>query len=497
MLTKTPNGRTATGSAPFAPPKKRRRRLGPWIAVLILVILAAAAATVFLLRPRAKETYVTNPVTVQDLTQTVTASGTVNAQNTVLVGTQVSGTIQSIYVDYNSRVREGQVLARLDPSQFQAQLAQNQSGLMQTRAQAGAAWQNAVAARFSTNASSAAVLSAGANVAKARSTLLLAQQTLARDKTLLAQGFIPQSQYDADYANFVAEQTGLRAAAAAVTQSTAQTLQSSSSALGSASSADAAAAAVEASKAAVEQAQLNLSRTVITSPVDGTVVARNVSVGQTVAASFQTPTLFTIAQDLKKMEVDISVGESDIGNIRRGDGVTFSVLAYPTQIFDGIVSQVRVNPTTVSNVVTYTVIVLVDNAGGKLLPGMTANANIAVARASHALVVPAQALSYRPKAGANGARPALRNGLSPWGQVASGTAGAVVAGTRRSVFVLRDGKPQAISVKVDLVSGMQAAVTPLRGSLKAGDEVIVGDSSTRSQRSAANSSPAGLGRVIH
>lgn len=497
MLTKTPNGKTTTGTAPYTPAKKRRRPLAPLIVALIIVLVAGAAAAVFFLRPSAKETYVTNPVTVQDLTQTVTASGTVNAQNTVLVGTQVSGTIQSIYVDYNSRVRQGQVLARLDPSQFQAQLAQNESALAQTRAQAGAASQNALAARFSSNASSAGVVSAGANAAKARSTLVLAQQTLTRDKALLAQGFIPQSQYDADYANYVAAQTGLRAAAAAVTQSTAQTLQSDSSALGSASSADAAAAAVEASQAAVQQAQLNLSRTVITSPVDGTVVARNVSVGQTVAASFQTPTLFTIAQDLKKMEVDISVGESDIGNIRRGENVSFSVLAYPVQTFRGIVSQVRVNPTTVSNVVTYTVIVLVDNASGKLLPGMTANANIAVARASHALVVPAQALSYQPKTAANGARSTRRDANSPWGRVASGTAGAIVAGTQRSVFALRDGKPQAIPVKVDLVSGMQAAVTPLRGTLKAGDEVIVSDSSTRSQRSAANSSTAGLGRMIH
>lgn len=495
MLT-LPNGKTAQGTTAAPPPARRRRKINPWIVATVIVLIAGGLAGALLLRPSAKEAYTTSLVTVQDLTQTVTASGTVNAQNTVLVGTQVSGTIQSIYVDYNSRVRQGQVLARLDPSQFQAQVAQNESALAQTRAQAGAAAQNATAARYSTNAAGAATLSAGANVEKARSALVLAQQTLGRDKALLAQGYIAQSQYDADYANYVAVQSALRAAAATVTQNTAQTLQSSAGALGSAGSADAAAAAVQAAAAAVQQAQLNLSRTVITSPVNGTVVARNVSVGQTVAASFQTPTLFTIAQDLKKMEVDISVGESDIGSVRQGESVSFTVLAYPNQTFRGVVSQVRVNPTTVSNVVTYTVIVLVDNASGKLLPGMTANANIAVAAAPRALVVPTQALSYQPKSAGRSNGSARRSAASPWGEVAGGTGGAVVAGMRRTVFVLRDGNPQAIPVNVALVSGMQAAITPLRGSLKAGDEVIVSDASTRAQRSASNTM-SGLGRIVH
>ena len=498
MITLT-NGKTTHGETAAAP-HKPRRRLRLWLVVGLAVIVAAAIVAALLLRSGARESYSTAQVVRQTLTQTVAASGTVNAQNTVLVGTQVSGTIQTIYVDYNSRVRQGQVLARIDPSQFQAQLAQSQSALTQSQAQAGAAQQNASAARFGANAADAGIASAGAGVDKAESALALAQRTLQRDKALLARGYIPQSQYDADYANAVAAQAALRTAAATATQSTAQSLQSGAGALGQASSAQAASAAVQAAQASLQQAQLNLARTVITSPVDGTVVARNVSVGQTVAASFQTPTLFTIAQDLKKMEVDIAVGEPDIGNVRTGENVSFSVLAYPNQTFSGKVSQVRVNPTTVQNVVTYTVIVLVDNASGKLLPGMTANANIAVARASNALVVPTQALSYRPKSGtARTARSqrATTGSASPWGQTGSGTAGAVVSGTRGVVFVLRDGKPQAVPVRILLVSGVQAAVTPLRGTLSRGDDVIIGDAAARAQRAAANNPAAGFGRMIH
>jgi HlyD family secretion protein len=250
-----------------------------------------------------------------------------------------------------------------------------------------------------------------------------------------------------------------------------------------------------------------MQRATIVSPVDGTVVSRQVSVGQTVAASLQTPTLFSIAQDLHKMEVDINVGEPDIGNVRPGDAVTFSVLAYPNETFKGTVSQVRVNPTTVNNVVTYTVITLVNNAQGKLLPGMTANANIAVQTAKNALVVPLQALSFRPAGSFKGThrRAAATGGAaSPWGQTAGGAGGSVTAGSTGTIFVQRNGKPSPVRVKVSLVSGTQAAVTPLRGTLQAGDAVIVSSSGSQnsSTRSSASSSrgfgsggPGGMGSI--
>jgi HlyD family secretion protein len=277
-------------------------------------------------------------------------------------------------------------------------------------------------------------------------------------------------------------------------------------------SAQAAQAAVAGAQAQVAQDQLNIDRAVITSPVDGTVIARNVSVGQTVAASFQTPTLFTIAQDLKKMEVDISVGEPDIGNVRAGDAVNFSVLAYPNETFKGIVQQVRENPATVSNVVTYTVITDVDNPQNKLLPGMTANATINVNTARNALVVPTQALSFRPSMAAHkrtrraGSQMAqLQNGpassASPWGQTAGGASTSATAGSMGLIFVSQNGKPQPVRVRIDLVSGAQAAVTPLRGALSAGDSVITGSASsgtTRGQsaaRSGAAGGPGGMGSI--
>jgi HlyD family secretion protein len=459
----------------------------------------------------------TQPVARQDLTQTVTASGTVNPQNTVNVGTQVSGTISAIYVDYNSKVHKGQVLAQLDTSQLQAQLAQAQAGLQQAQAQAAAQSQTAGGAQAGIAGAQAGVASAQAGIAKAKSALNVAEQTVSRDKALLSKGYISQSQVDADQANAVAAQSALASAQAAVTQARAQTQSTVSQAGAAQDTAAAGQASIAAAQAQVEQDELNLQRATIVSPVDGTVISRQVSVGQTVAASLQTPTLFAIAQDLHKMEVDISVGEPDIGNVRAGNPVSFSVLAFPNETFDGKVSQVRVNPATVNNVVTYTVITLVDNSSGKLLPGMTANATIGVKTAKNALVVPLQALSFRPStsgshthrrtssaaAGASG----TSNASSPWGQTAGSASGSVTAGSNGLIFVQRDGKLSPVPVRVNLISGTQAAVIPLRGSLQAGDGVIVSSgsqsgatrgsgSSSRSGLSGGGPGMGGIGRAI-
>jgi HlyD family secretion protein len=508
-----------------------------WILTALLLI-AALAAGLIVARARGSVSYTTQPVVQQDLTQSVTASGTVNPQNTISVGTQVSGTIQAIYVDYNSKVKQGEVLARLDPSQMQAQLDQARAQLAQAQAQAAASTQSAASAQSgvtaaqatsaaqqaNVQAAQAAIATADANVVKSQSALALAQQTVQRDKQLLSQGYIAQSQADTDQSNEVAAQTALKSAQAAAAQaraqavasvnqaqaSSAQTAQSSAQAAGSGDSVQAAQAAVAAAQAAVQQDELNLQHGVITSPVNGTVIARNVSVGQTVAASFQTPTLFSIAQDLKKMEVDISVGEPDIGNVRPGDPVSFSVLAYPNETFHGTVLQVRENPTMVNNVVTYTVITDVGNPHNELLPGMTANATIAVATAKNAIVVPLAALSWHPSNGSvhhrrthtptqtstGGATTA-----SPWGQTGAGVSGATSAGSTGLVFIQRSGKAVPVRVKVDLVSGTQAAVTPVRGTLTAGDAVIVSDSSQMAGASAQRSSspmsggPGGAGSI--
>jgi HlyD family secretion protein len=509
------------------PPKRGKKRLLPAV-IAIVVVLCMVGAAFFVLRPQPGLAVVSQPVSQGTLAQSVTATGTVNAQDTVNVGTQVSGTISQLYVDYNSKVKKGQVLAKLDATSLQDALNQAQASLAQSTAQAAAGQDNATGANASAAAAQAnaaaavqAVASAKAQIAKAQSASALAQQTVARDKQLLSQGYIAQSQYDTDESNAVAAQSALQAAQIAVIQAQAQqqaqiaTAQANAAqAKGSASTAQASQAAIGIQEAQVAQAQYNLNNSVITSPVDGTVIARDVSVGQTVAAGFQTPTLFSIAKDLTKMEVDLQVGEPDIGNVRAGDPVSFTVLAYPTRTFTGTVSQVRKNATTVQNVVTYTTVVLVDNKDGALLPGMTANATIGTASIKNALIVPVAALQWHPSAeqlknvvgptgqpfgqrkastngaaqGSNSSNNASKSG-SPWGSTGASGSSTVVAGTRGRLFV-SDGKQlRLIPVQINMVNGASAAVSPLHGTLAAGAAVVVGGGTTTKSHAATSSSP--------
>ncbi len=475
-----------------------------------LVIAAVLAVLFAVARAHPGIAYTTAPIAVETLTQSVTASGTVNPQNSISVGTQVSGTIASIDVDFNSKVTKGEVLARIDPSTFQAQLDQAQASLAQAEAQAAAAGstasggQSSIAIASANNtAQDAAVAAAQANIVKAQSALVLAQLQEKRDASLSAQGYLAQSQLDGDRSTTAQDQAALAAAQAALAQARAQAQASSatialssSTAQQQGASAQAAAAAVQLARASVQQDQLNLSHTVITSPVDGTVIARSVSVGQTVAASFSTPTLFTIAQNLQKMEVDINVGEPDIGNVRARDPVAFSVLAYPSRTFHGTVAQVRINPQTLNNVVTYDVVVDVPNPDGALLPGMTANATIDVASAKNALVVPLAALAWRPSAGN-----AAASGSSPWGKLAGGSGNVASSpGTSGMLFVLQNGAPHHVAVRVLLATSTQAAVAPLQpGTLHSGDAVITAatGSSASARKGPARSPVSGAMRVMH
>lgn len=481
-------------------------KLPRWLLPAALLPAGAMIAWA-LLHSRSSVQLITAPVTQQTLIASVTASGTVNPQNLISVGTQASGTIASIYVDYNSKVKQGQVLARLDPSTFQAQLDQAEAALTQARAQVSQAASTANSAASGVGVASAnsaaelaAVASAKANVAKTQAALTLAEKTESRDAALLTQGYIAQSSVDTDRSNVAQAQSDVAAAQAAVAQADAQSLasnetvsQDSSTALSQVASTQAAQANVGAAEAVVRQDQLNLQHTVITSPVDGTVVARDVSVGQTVAASLQTPTLFSIAANLGKMEVDINVGEPDIGNVKPGDPVSFSVLAYPNEVFRGTVSQVRINPQTLNNVVTYDVVVFADNPGGRLLPGMTANATIDVASATNALTVPLAALQSSTAQ------------TTPWGNVTGAGNGAIAAGSKAKLAVDRNGKSVPIDVNVTLTNGMQAAVRPMQiNTLTAGDRVVIGTTSGQSSprangvRSPMNASPFGAGaRGIH
>src|SRR5262245_9075842 len=313
----------------------------------ILIVAAAAVGVFFLVgsrgRPEAK--YRTTPVDKGDITQTVTATGALSAVTTVKVGSQVSGIIAKLFVDFNSKVKKGDLLADLDPTPFQEKVNQNAAALE-----------------------------------KAQVEMRNAGISLERQKALKAQGLAPQADYDAAQANY-----------------------------------DSAKASVAQAAAALKQARTDLSYTKIEAPIDGVVVDRQYDVGQTVAASFQAPTLFTIAQDLTKMQVAADVSESDIGRIQVGEPVRFNVDAYPERQFRGKVSQIRLNATVNQNVVTYPVIVEVPNPDLMLRPTMTANVTIDVATVKDVVRVPNAALRWKPEAAA-GAGPSVEERAAKMGQ---------------------------------------------------------------------------------
>jgi HlyD family secretion protein len=549
------NGRVSTV---ILEPARRRPRW--WLVISAVLVVVAILASLVIVRSRASAvSYTTVPVQSGALAQTVTASGTLNPQNTINVGTQVSGMIAEIDADFNSKVKKGQVLAKIDPTTFQASLEQAQATLAQSeaqaqatgatasggpasvaeaQAQAQAAAAGAQAAKMTADAAQAAVVTAQTTITKNQSALQLAQATVTRDQQLLAQGYIAQSQMDTDQSNLIAAQSTLASSRAAVAQAQAQAAAStaqiatanaqdqaqnaqtgvmSATAANQAATHDASVAAIGIQEAQVKTAQANLSNTIITSPVNGTVIARDVSIGQTVASSLQTPTLFAIAQDLTKMELDLAVGEPDIGHVAAGDPVSFSVLAYPNRTFTGTVEQVRKNPTTVSNVVTYTSVVIVNNNDNALLPGMTANATIQVAHVDGASIVPLAALGFTPAAGslqhaAHPKRPAGATtgapanagatktaaaaggatgapNASPWGNTGASSSGAVTAGSTGRIFVERAGKLTMVPVKVGLVNETEASVTPLRGTLSTSDQVVTGDSHGASSSHTAARNP--------
>jgi HlyD family secretion protein len=522
---------------------------GRWlVGAALLAILVVAGIVVWRILTPASVSLVTTPVQQGTLVRTVTSSGTVNPQDTISIGSQVSGTISEVDVDYNSAVKTGQVLARIDPTLFQATLDQTRAALLQTEAnareaaasavgsQAGIAVQHATAnaavqnvnvAQANAAAQTDAVGTAQANVDKAKSAVVLAQQTTTRDASLLSQGYLAANVGDADRAALETAQSGLAAAQAALTQARSQavaSVQQTNQALaqsqsqsaqntvaGAQSEASAGTAAAQAAAIGIQAAQVrtatyDLGHTTITSPVNGTVIARNVAVGETVAASFSTPVLFTIARDLSKMEVDLAVGEPDIGAVKKGATVSFTVLAYPSTTFAGTVLQVRQNPTIVSNVVTYDTVVVVGNKAGLLRPGMTANAFIQTQKANAALIVPLQALDWKPSTAVAAAyhlsRPAGTGAAPPRGAGTQGNAvgsklgatmgagaTALPAGSRGLVFVSRSGTLVAVPVQIILTAATQAAVKPLKGTLEAGDAVVTGDSTGAVRPRAAAAGP--------
>lgn len=379
----------------------RTTRRSLWaVAGVALLGLLAAAVGLWWSYGEAQVRYVTVPVGRGAVVRAVSASGTVNPVLTIIVGSYVSGVIQDISCDYNTKVKKGQLCARIDPRPYQTIVDQNKANLAVAAAQLEKDKANLAYTKLSYE----------------RNRRLAEQKSISQDAADLAKNAYDQAQ----------AQIGLDQAT------------------------------IEQRQAQLEAAQVNLGYTTIISPVDGTVVSRNVTIGQTVAASFQTPTLFLIATDLTQMQVDTNVSESDIGSIREGNETGFTVEAFPDHPFQGKVVQVRQAPQSVQNVVTYNVVVGVANPELLLKPGMTATSRIVIAARDDVLRVPDQALRYAP----GGAMSATSPQPAP-------------AGGSGQVWVLRDGRPTRIALKLGLDDDNYSEV--LEGDLRQGDAVIVSE----------------------
>ena len=387
-----------------APPVSHRSFLGgAWVVAggVALLLLGLAAAGWWATHREAPVHYTTAPIARGAVTRTVTATGTVNPVLTIIVGTYVSGVIQQLFCDYNTQVKKDQICAKIDPRPYQTIVDQSKANLDIAKAQ----------------------------LEKDKASLAYAKINYDRNRLLAQRNYT--SQDIADNAKAVYEEVQ---ATIVLDQAT-----------------------IEQRQAVLDAANVNLGYTSIASPVEGTVVSRNVTMGQTVAATFQTPTLFLIATDLTKMQVDTNVSESDIGGVKEGDKASFTVDAFPKRIFQGAVVQARQSPQTVQNVVTYDVVVGVDNTDLALKPGMTASTQIVIDQRTDVVRVPDQALRYTP-----------------------GVVSAPGKAGETRLWLLRDGR--AVSVPVVLGLDDDSFTEVVSGEVKPGDQVIVSE-----QRGAAGS----------
>ena len=394
----------------------------------------------------------------------VTATGTINPVINVLVGSQVSGTIKGLYADFNSQVKEGQVIAQIDPAIFQAQVDQAKANVLTNQANLLNAQANLVNAK--------------ANLVKADVAVLDAKRTLDRNLPLVEKKVIAQATMDTAQTSYDTAVAQRDVAKAQIDSATSQVESSK--------------AQVEQAKAALKLAETNLRYATIRSPVNGTVISRNVDVGQTVAASLQAPTLFTIAKDLTRMQVDTNVSEADVGRITVGQDATFTVDAYPGRIFRGKVSEIRNAPIVVQNVVTYDVVILVDNKDLKLKPGMTANVSVMIAHREGVLKIPNAALRFRPVF----AKTESGKGGPPQKASEQVKSSQGDQGRPGRVWVLsKEGKPIPASIVLGITDGTFSEV--MSGDLREGGEVIVEETSVKkgsTQGSTPPPSMRGIGR---
>ncbi|HEV8724574.1 MAG TPA: efflux RND transporter periplasmic adaptor subunit [Candidatus Binatia bacterium] len=405
--------------------------------VLTLFLVAGAGFAYWRMGNSTKESpYLTVMVSRGNVRQVVSSTGTLQAVVTVIVGSQVSGTIAKLSADFNTKVTKGQVVAELDQSKFAARVEETRANLA----------------------------AAQANLAKSKVAVEDAFRTLARAQELMKRELVPQSELDAAQTAYDAARSQLNVTQAQVGQA----------------------------QAAVNQASIDLGYTVIRSPVDGMVISRNVDVGQTVAASLQAPTLFTIANDLTRMEVHTNVDEADVGNIREGQDVTFTVDAHPNRRFRGKVHQVRNAPQIIQNVVTYDAVVRINNKELLLKPGMTANVQFLVSEKEDVLTIPNMALRFKPPEEKNEAQDLLRQEQSraaprvgarrtsrPGGGGGGGSEGRRMREVK--IYVVKGSKAQSVDVQVGITDGSRTEV--ISGALNENDPVIIGMSSSAGSQS--------------
>jgi HlyD family secretion protein len=406
-----------------------RKKAIAWLAAASVIGLGGAGW--WQLGDGAKEPpYVTTPAQRASITQVVSSTGTLQAVVTVQVGSQVSGTIEKLLADFNTKVKAGQIVAQLNQDKFRAAEDQARANL----------------------------LAAQSNIEKSKVGVADTLRTLDRNRQLRKKDLMAQSDLDA-------AQAAYDAAVAQVEVNRAQAAQA---------------------QASLKQATVDLDNTVIRSPVDGLVISRNVDVGQTVAASLQAPTLFTIANELARMEVHTNVDEADVGNVREGQEVTFTVDAFPSRRFRGQVHQVRNAPIVVQNVVTYVAVVRIDNKELLLKPGMTANVQFLVSRKEDVLTVPNMAMRFKPPEEKEEAQELLRREQSRTApkvgerrtsrQSAAGGSGAAGGGSRRArIYLLKGDKAQPVEIQLGITDGSRSEIRS--GDVEENDPVIIGMSS--------------------
>jgi HlyD family secretion protein len=400
----------------------RSHRVRRWIWRIVPLLVVAGGVVAFLAwrKSAAKQNvpkYSTEAVQQGDLNATVTATGTLSGVDTVEVGAQVTGSIMAIHADFNDRVKKGELLLEIDPEQLTA----------------------------SRNQASARLVSAQASYASAKATAKETKLVAARQHTLSKQGLI--SDQDLESADAAAERAQAQVRSSA--------------------------ADIALARAALEQAQTNLDKAKIKSPIDGVVLSRAVEVGQTVTSGFQTPVLFTLARDLKEMQLSIAIDEADIGRVKQGQDASFTVDAYPNRKFPATLKQLRNVPTTVDNVVTYEAILRVDNADGVLRPGMTATATIVTVHRDNAILVPNAALRFKPPStgsSGHGGPPGLRM-FSGRSRPPAGAAPKKKEDPNAPhVWVLANNQPKRVAVKIGVSDGQ---VTEVLSGVKPGQKVIV------------------------